>query len=177
MPRHRSRPRHGGRVMDWPKVCREVRGAPRGHRKVATDRLPAMGGAAVDTRNIACLDPFLSRLPDGRSNRSLIQLSDSLRGPHGPSTAARAPLRPIPGPDLQPSNENAELKDDEVVSNRTLPFHRCGVRAPGRKTKQRLEPARCGGCDLRFLFPQGSRHLPFPFFNARVEVGPTVKEG
>jgi hypothetical protein len=163
--------------MDLLKVRREVRGAPRGRRKVATDRLPARGGAAVDTRNIACLDHFLGRLPDGRSDQSLIQLSDSVRGPHRPSTTARAPSRPVPGPDLQTSNGNTELKDDEVVSNRTLPFHRCGVRAPGRKTKQRLEPARCGDCDLRFLFPQGSRHLPFPFLNARVEVGPTVKEG
>jgi len=163
--------------MDLLKVCKEVRGAPRGRRKVATDRLSAMGGTAVRTRNTACLDHFLSLLPDGRSDRSWIQFPDSVRGPQAPTMTPQAQSRPIPSLDLQTSDAKAKLKDDKVVSNRTLPFHRCGVRAPGRKTKQRLEPARCGDCNLRFLFPQGSRHLPFPFLNARVEVGPTVKEG
>jgi hypothetical protein len=163
--------------MDLLKVCREVRGAPRGRWKGATDRLPALGGAAMDTRNIAGFNPFFSLLPDGRSNRSVTELSDSVRGPQASSKASPAQSRPMPARGMHVPNANATLKDDEVVSNRTLPFHRCGVRAPGRKTKQRLEPARCGDCDLRFLFPQGSRHLPFPLLNARVEVGPTVKEG
>jgi hypothetical protein len=163
--------------MDLLKVCKEVRRAPHGRRKVEADRVPAMGGAAVNTRIIACLNQSLSWMPGGRSNQSWNPLRDSLRGPQAPSTTAPTQGRLIPGHDMQSPDANATLKDDEVVSDRTLPFHRCGVRAPGRKTEQRLEPARCGDCDLRFLFPQGSRHLPFPFLNARVEVGPTVKEG
>ena len=80
-------------------------------------------------------------------------------------------------PDVLTPRAKAHNKDVMVVSNRILPSNHCGVRAPRRKNKQRLEPTRCGDFALQFLFPQGSRHLPFPFSNARVEVGRTVMEG
>ena len=163
--------------MDLLKVRREVGGAPHACRKAATDRRTAMEDSAMGARHIAGRNAPLSRLPNGRSNRFLTQVSDSLRGAQALSTTARTPTRSFAGPGTPTPKAQAKLKDDKVVSNRTLPFHRCGVRAPGRKTEQRLEPARCGDCDLLFLFPQDSRHLPFPFLNARVEVGPTVMEG
>jgi hypothetical protein len=53
----------------------------------------------------------------------------------------------------------------------------CALRASWRRDFQRLEPARCCTCDLRFSFPLSSQHLPFPSRNARVEVGRTVMEG
>jgi hypothetical protein len=80
---------------------------------------------------------------------------------------------PVP----QTPSEKTECTDDKVVSNRAPAVRLRNGRALWRKDKQRREPARCGDCDLRFLFPQSSQHLPFPFRNARVEVGPTVMEG
>jgi hypothetical protein len=81
-------------------------------------------------------------------------------------------------PQAQTPRAIAQNMDVVVVSHRILPSQHCGERAPWRrKNKQRLEPARCGDFALQFLFPQGSRHLPFPFSNARVEVGRTVMEG
>jgi hypothetical protein len=81
-------------------------------------------------------------------------------------------------PQAQTPRATAQNMDVVVVSHRILPSQHCGERAPWRrKNEQRLEPDRCHDFALQFLFPQGSRHLPFPFSNARVEVGRTVMEG
>jgi hypothetical protein len=81
-------------------------------------------------------------------------------------------------PKAQTPRATAQNMDVVVVSHRILPSQHCGERAPWRrKKKQRLEPDRCDDFALQFLFPQGSRHLPFPFSNARIEVGRTVMEG
>lgn len=81
-------------------------------------------------------------------------------------------------PKAQTPRATAQNMDVVVVSHRILPSQHCGERAPWRRKKmQRLEPDRCDDFALQFLFPQGSRHLPFPFSNARVEVGRTVMEG
>ena len=81
-------------------------------------------------------------------------------------------------PQAQTPRATAQNMDVVVVSHRILPSQHCGERAPRRRmNQQRLEPDRCDDFALQFLFPQGSRHLPFPFSNARVEVGRTVMEG
>jgi len=148
--------------MDSPKVCMDVRGAPRACRKTGPARQSAMGVAEVKAHDTARLYGFDSSLSDRGTSQWMIPSS---RGVQGSQAVPQIP------------HEQTQYMDVVVVSNRKLPSHHCGVRAPRRKNTQRLEPARCCDCTLQFLFPQGSRHLPFPFSNARVEVGRTVMEG
>lgn len=147
--------------MNLLKVCMDVRGAPEACRRTGPARQSAMGVAEVNTHGTACLSGFDSSLSARGLSQWMIPSSDAVRGPQA---ATQTPVK-------------TTLYMDVVVSSRILPSHHCGVRAPRRKNTQRLEPARCCDCTLQFLFPQGSRHLPFPFSNARVEVGPTVMEG
>ena len=146
--------------MDWLKVCKDVRGAPSACRRTGPACQSAMGVAEVKAHGTACLSGFDSSLSTRGLNQWTILSSNDVRVSQA---LAQTPAK--------------TLYMDVVVSNRILPSLGSGVRAPWRKNTQRLEPARCRDCTLQFLFPQGSRHLPFPFSNARVEVGPTVMEG
>jgi hypothetical protein len=197
--------------MDLLRVCKEVRGASGACRRTGPARQSAMGVAAVNAHDTACLHGFHSVWPDRGKSQWMIRSSHGVQAPDAsgrddragsvrfshPDSAYRAgsivaqrgkpsqsrhdsSIYGAPGrPEAWTPRANAQNMDVVVVSNRILPSQHCGVRAPRRKSTQRLEPARCGDFALQFLFlfPQGSRHLPFPFSNARVEVGRTVMEG
>jgi hypothetical protein len=196
--------------MDVLRVCKNVRGAPGTCRRTGPARQSAMGVAAGNTRDPACLHGFYSVSPDRDTSQWMILSSLGMQGsqtegqvtrpgsvrPSCPDSAAWAgsivtqwrdssPLRhgnsssgATRRPKAQTPCATAQNKDVVVVSSRILPSQHCGVRAPRRrKNKQRLELTRCNDFALQFLFPQGSRHLPFPFSYARVEVGRTVMEG
>lgn len=168
---------HGGRVMDLPKVCKDVRGAPRSCPRTGPARQSAMGVAEVEAHGTACLYDFGSLLPDRGASQWMIPFSIRVQGSETASQASRATSFPHSRPDAQAPGEKAEHMDVMVVSNRIVPSHQCGMRASWRTDKQRPEPEPCRDCALQFPFPQGSRHLPFPFGNARVKVGRTVMEG
>jgi hypothetical protein len=142
-----------------------------------------MGVIAVEAHELACLYGFSNLSSAGESARLPIPWSDGTRTLTAAHDIAQArPCRrrcpeAVAPPDVQNPGGKTVCTDDTVVRNRILPVHNCGARAPWRKSKQRLTSARCGDCHLRFLFPQGSRHLPFPFSDARVEMGRTVMEG
>jgi len=148
--------------MDLLKVCTDARGASGACRRTGPACQSAMGVAEVKAHGPACLSGFDSMLSGRGTSQWMIPSSNGVRGSQAVS---------------QTPVQKADHRDVVVVSNRILPSRHCGVRAPWRKNMQRLEPARCCDCTLQFLFPQGSRHLPFPFTNARVEVGRTVMEG
>ena len=61
--------------MDVLKVCREVRGVPRGCRKATPARPSAMGVAAVKARDTACLHGFSSVGPDQDTSQGMIPSS------------------------------------------------------------------------------------------------------
>lgn len=169
--------------MDLPRVRRDVRGAPRDYRTIATAYPPvAMGVIAVEAHELACLYGFSNLSSAGESARLPVSRPDgprSLNAVQGiaQTTSCRRCPEAVAPPDVQNPGGKTVCTDDTVVRNRILPVHNCGARAPWRKSKQRLTSARCGDCHLRFLFPQGSRHLPFPSSDARVEMGRTVMEG
>jgi hypothetical protein len=198
--------------MDLLRVCKDVRGVPRSCRRTGPARQSAMGVAAVNARDTACLhgfhsvwfaqDPSQRMIPSShavrmsqaawqtaRAETARLSRLDSAHGA-GFALTRRKGFPPVrhrafhPGvtwhPQAQTPRANAQNMDVMVVSSRKLPSQDCGVRAPRRRMNtQRLEPDRCTDYALQFLFlfPQGSRHLPFPFSNARVEVGRTVMEG
>jgi len=173
----------GGWAMDLPRVRRDVRGAPRDDGTPATAYPPlAMGVIAVEAHELARLFrlSYLSsaresaRLPVSRSDdtRTLSAMRDTTR-----TMPCRCCPEAFTPPEVQNPGGKTVCREDTVVRNRTHPVHNCGARAPWRKSKQRLTSARCTDCRLRLLFPRGSRYLPVPFSNARVEVGRTVMEG
>jgi len=169
--------------MDLPRVRRDVRGAPRDYGTRATAYPPlAMGAIAVDAHELACLYRFSNLSSAGESACPPVSRSDgtrtlsAVRGIVQTRPCHRRPEAFAP-PEVQNPGGKTVCREDTVVKNRIRPVHNCGARAPWRKSKQRLTSARCADCRLRFLFPQGSRYLPVPFSNARVEVGRTVMEG
>jgi len=169
--------------MELPRVCTDVRGAPRDHGRIAAACLPAMGVIAVEAHNTACLRGFSNVSSDGdsaylpalRPGGSPVLNAAHSFGQARPCRHRRSEA--VAPPEVQSPGGKTVRMEDTVVTNRTYPVHNVGARAPWRKNRQRLTSARCCDCNLRFLFPQGSRHLPFPFSNARVEVGRTVMEG
>jgi len=163
--------------MDLLRVCKEVRGVPGASRQTGPDRQSAMGVAAVGVYGTACLTGFDSLRPGRDLSQWMIRFPNRMQASQAAAQAAEAQPFRLSHPDTRTPGKQAKHMDVMVVSNRMLPSHHCGVRAPRGKNKQRLEPARCCDCTLQFLFPQGSRSLPFPFSNARVEVGRTVMEG
>lgn len=190
--------------MDLLRACKEVRGMPSDSRKASPARPSAMGAAPAEPNAAASLSGTGSNPPRVRPASAMhvsqtmpkVIPSRSCRHSRPDSvecTESRKPVTRREGslslrcgcsgdglvarPGMQTPGKQAQHTDVTVVFNRTLPFHRCGKRAPWRTGKQRLEPARCCDCSLQFLFLHGSRHLPFPFRNARVEVGPAVMEG
>jgi len=169
--------------MDLPRVRRDVRGMPRDYRTIATACPPlAMGVFAVEAHELACLHGLSNssragesaRLPVSRPGATCslntvqctVQTSSRRRGPE----AAMAP-------DVQNPGGKTVRMEDTVVTNRRRPIHNRGARAPRSKSKQRLLSARCGDCHLHLPFPQGSRPLPAPSSDARVEMGRIVMEG
>jgi hypothetical protein len=174
--------------MDLLKVYREVRGMPGVQEKPSPDYPPAMGGVARELRTAAKLggssppisqtDLCQSSCPDSADGAGSLANMMQWNGLSLCRARRRSPgVGMMSRPDRQALNGEADRTDGKVVLTRMRPVHRLGVRAPWRKSKRRLVPARRGDCTLRFFFPQGSRHLPFPFRNARVEVGRTVMEG
>lgn len=163
--------------MDLLRVCKEVRGVPVAGRQTGPECQSAMGVAAAGPCGTACLNGFDSLCPERDLSQWMIRFPTGMRASQAAAQAAEAQSSHLSHLNTQTPDKQARHRDVMVVSNRMLPSHHCGVRAPRGKNKQRLEPARCGDCTLQFLFPQGSRFLPFPFSNARVEVGRTVMEG
>jgi len=173
----------GGWAMDLPRVRRDVRGAPRDYGTPATAYPPlAMGVIAVEAHELACLYDFSTLSCAGKPAHLPVSRSDGTRTLNAAQDivqtkpCCRCPEAFAP-PDVQNPGGKTVCMEVTVVTNRMRPVHNCGARAPWRKSKQRLLSARCGDCHLRFLFPQGSRHLPIPFSAARVEMGRTVMEG
>ena len=169
--------------MELPRVRRDVRGAPHDHGRIAAASLPAMGVIAVEAHGIACLRGFRNVSSDGESARlPVLRSSGSHRLNATHNLVQTRPCRhrrseAVAPPEVQSPGGKTVRMEDTVVRNRTYPVHNVGARAPWRKDKQRLTSTRCCDCDLRFLFPQGRRHLPFPSHNSRVEMGLTVMEG
>ncbi len=163
--------------MDLRKVCTDVRGALCFCRRTGPARQSAMGVAEMQAHGTACLYGLDSLPPDRGASQWMIPSSDGVQGSRAASQANRANSLSISHPNAQIPHEKAEHTDGRVVSNRTVPSQPRGMRASWKTDKQRLEPARCCDCTLQLLFPQGSQPLPFPFRNARVEVGRTVMEG
>lgn len=155
----------GGRELDLRRMRKGVRGVSCLDLETAPAFLCVLGGRAAQTRDAARQHGFSSSVPN--------------EGPVQPSITPSEKVRTFDVPPQMPQTpgEKTESTEDRVVSDRTLAVRLRNVRALWRKDRQRLEPARCCDCDLRFLFPQNSQHLPFPFRNARVEVGRTVMEG
>lgn len=196
--------------MDVLRVCKDVRGVPRGCWRTVAARQSAMGVGAVNARDKACLHGCRSEMPGRGTSQWMIPSSHAGQSAHAVRQGSRVQTvrlshldsvdqaesaltqrKAVPAlrygalkpgvtwhPKAQTPRATAQNMDVVVVSHRILPSQHCGERAPWRrKNEQRLEPDRCHDFALQFLFPQGSRHLPFPFSNARVEVGRTVMEG
>lgn len=163
--------------MDLRKVCTDVRGAPYSCRKAGPARQSAMGVVEVQVHGTACLLGFDSLLPDRGASQWMILSSYRAHDSETTWQASWANSLSVSHPNAQTPGENAEHMDGTVVSHRAVPSQPCGMRASWKTDRQCREPARCCDCTLQFLFPHGSRPLPFLFRNARVEVGRTVMEG